>query len=550
MSDDFFQKYVKYKIKYLNAKKELSVGPTGDTCRTICEILKNLTYILIHGACLDGAMTAYLLRKYCEFEYNKIMFIAPGNNIIEKIDFIKRIKPDPKKIEIGLYDLALPTANIVNVKGKLINVNLDELGIVKIVDHHFSTKRFENNKSVTYSDDYAACGLIWKELTGDSSLITANKYLQVINKGDRGQLSLLNEETIDDFIIYIGLQKLLDYYSSINNRTLGGLVDNKFHIIDASIQMHACNQCMDKWVLFTNIINYIIDKEDPLLKNKIKEYDLSKKDKFEESFKKDGINTLLMIQIVGAIEIFRTYNYISKNLYYGSVYDMKGHDLGIKALFIPKEQYNTVISQFAGKTLKNIDYVIVYPPDGGANPRITLRGVSEKSNANELANLINGPEAGGHIKAASVGVSGEYIQKYIKIYENEKKDIKNYFPSSEELQKASIKLYNILLNNETYWYRPTERALNSSQFDTLVKNITNFTFDINQYLLIGETENEINYNDMCIKIIMNGARYPFTKKDDCLVKKSSVSTEPSKLSATAAVFVPKKVEKKFSYPFF
>ena len=355
---NYEHKFYKYRIKYENLLSQV-----GASASDICDITENLTDILIHGVCLDGAMTSYLLQKYCDVDPYKISYIPPGNAIISNIDQIKQINENAR---IGIYDLALP---------ELPKNVLSKYNIIKIVDHHSSTEAFKDETNVDYETDHATCGIIWSKYFNDPGLTTAPYYLQVIDKGDRGILSL-DIIYADDFIAYIGLQTILDTNASYRK---------------------------DGWRNIAKLMNYLVDKVDRKT-----------------------------VQKIGVIEILRQYYYIRKYTNHCFLSYFKNN----KIIYVPKKAGATV-AQISGKMLRDIDYVIVYPETIAAG-RLTIRGVSTNSNAVELGKEINYNDSGGHTKAASVGVDESVISNIHKnVQILEQKCIDEYSNDNNFLQKFS-----------------------------------------------------------------------------------------------------------------
>jgi len=339
-------KYLKYKKKYFKLKQRLRQIQTGGS---ICNIINQTTYIFVHGACLDGAMTAYLLVSYCGVDTNKIKYIAPGEYMVTQLSKNKEENPTTT---FGLYDLALPERDL----------DLQKLGVINMIDHHISSAKFKDKYKdlVTYNDQYATCGILWATLRNDPQLQSAPFYLQVINRGDRGLLSLENN-TVDDFSTYIGLQYILDQFA------------------------------VSKKNVYTEVpylINYLINTR---------------------SLTGQSILLSTFIKYVGIYEIINRCHEIYQ--YSDTCYtDKIGPGSEFTCIYLPKSRFVTTMAQVAGKTLQTVDFVIVYPDEPQTpEPRLTIRGISSRSNANELAKFINPADAGGHIKAASVGVTLEYI---------------------------------------------------------------------------------------------------------------------------------------------
>jgi hypothetical protein len=360
----------KYKSKYFKLKKQQIGG-------SICNTIHQTTHIFVHGACLDGGLTAYLLIKYCGVDMNKINYIAPGENIISELNQYLEANPEAK---FGLYDLALPERDL----------DLNQLHIVNMIDHHISSARFKNKG--TYTDKYATSGILWAMLNSDYQLANAPVYLKVVNKGDRGLLSI-NDSSIDEFCIYIGLQYILDKFAAIKK--------NKYEEVP-------------------NLMNYLINTNFLGGKN---------------------ISLVKFIKFIGVYEIIKRYYEIYQ--YSDTCYtDKIGPNYEYTCIYIPKSRFVTTIAQIAGKTLQDVDFVIVYPDlPNTPSPRLTIRGISPRSDANQLAKQINPQDAGGHIKAASVGVTLDYIAtiqsklKMMKLQCLESTVHTNYLPSLNSTQR-------------------------------------------------------------------------------------------------------------------
>jgi hypothetical protein len=469
----------KYKYKLSELSSQRGSG------QKMCQSVESLTHILIHGVCLDGSMTSYLLQKYCNIPEDKIRYIAPGNNILYTVDTIINEGGEPK---IGLYDLALP---------EISNDTLRDYPIKKIVDHHISTYNFSANQIVNYKSDYATCGIVWLDLF--DTIITAPLFLRVINKGDRGILSLDND--IEEFIIYIGLQKILDVYASNKKNT---------------------------WKKVGKLINYLIIYE---------------------------LNFLNLIKFIGTVEILRKYYYIRQythKCYVTTIFDT------IRVIYIPKTRHDTIISQVSGKMVKGVDYVIIYPnyvTDSPAPPRLTIRGVSDSSNANDLAKRINPNDGGGHIKASSVGVTYEYINNIEKTVMDLKNqcthdtvDNDNYLPNFTDTQ---VDLLNNLLttkasNNHLDPIELLKDAVNVNYNDVLkinairnrkIADIIQLKFNIDT--ILKKNNNEYSYVTEIINIINNALSIkitPYQWYEPAMTR--SVLKPGSSLNPNSPVFTP------------
>ena len=334
---DFKEKYLKYKTKYIQEK----IKQLGGDCNGVCKAIAGLDVILIHGHCLDGALVAYLLRKYCNVKDQLINFIAPGNYIVDTI------QSDPTNIKFGLYDLALPDMDqdtrITCGSGKKNVLMLDNKEIVHIVDHHFTTERYKKCMSSIVFDKFkSTSNIIWTDMTATNKTagsLNLKRFISVVNMGDRGQLGL-DQSTIDDFLIYIGLQKILDIF-----------LTNKSQLMKSPnlLQQYNDND-IDPILAFTDVLDHII-------RTAIIEH----------------------IQIIGLFEILNIYMYLS-----GKVPSYPGAKIGklygpIKSsitgtntiidshtLFLPKRSIvDTTIAQVAGKTIVGdqkdpINYIVIY----------------------------------------------------------------------------------------------------------------------------------------------------------------------------------------------
>ena len=390
---DFKEKYLKYKTKYIQEK----IKQLGGDCNGVCKAIAGLDVILIHGHCLDGALVAYLLRKYCNVKDQLINFIAPGNYIVDTI------QSDPTNIKFGLYDLALPDMDqdtrITCGSGKKNVLMLDNKEIVHIVDHHFTTERYKKCMSSIVFDKFkSTSNIIWTDMTATNKTagsLNLKRFISVVNMGDRGQLGL-DQSTIDDFLIYIGLQKILDIF-----------LTNKSQLMKSPnlLQQYNDND-IDPILAFTDVLDHII-------RTAVIEH----------------------IQIIGLFEILNIYMYLS-----GKVSSYPGAKIGklygpIKSnitgtntiidshtLFLPKRSIvDTTIAQVAGKTIVGdqkdpINYIVIY--SSKSKSRWSIRDVSV-NNTNKMGNAgnaytisisLNPSDAGGHEKASSVAVDDE-LQK-------------------------------------------------------------------------------------------------------------------------------------------
>lgn len=409
---NFRQKYIKYKTHHMINR----LNQLGGVCTTICAKINQMDYILLHGACLDGAMTGYLLRKYCHTDPNKFRFIAPGNYIIQTLEEISNTVTNPK---IGLYDLALPDlSNVKCAKGLIV----DNIRIDHIIDHHYITEKYKKicPDVVTYEKSASTAGIVFNDMTDngitvapsvpplrvDNGITVAPEdrtvqrtdkgkqrdikpnnlwiLVDVISQGDRGELSL--DKTFDKFLLYIGLQKILDMFSLFADS----------EIVDY----------VEKYNSFIDVLDFIVQKV-----------------------------PLVYIELIGSIEIISVCNYINHPVWNKNnkkfrpqISCLRGSNANIidrHTLFVPKRyKTDTVISQVLGKVLpsmgRKINYVVIFNVDSMTNirlsGRLTIRDVSQNSNlkegqtgnANTIAGLICPNDYGGHEKAASACINAEY----------------------------------------------------------------------------------------------------------------------------------------------
>src|SRR5579872_3086637 len=468
-------KYHKYKRLYYHSINKPQHGGN------ICDQIKNTTHILVHGACLDGAMTAYLLIKYCEVDPMKISFIAPGKNILDEISSIHENYQNPR---IGLYDLALPE----------IKLDLKQLGITNLVDHHITTSKIKSNV-ITYNPSYATSGIVWQSLFKDLS--EAPYLLQVINQGDQGKLSLFDPKTILDFISYIGLQTILDTFASRKK--------NNFETVP-------------------QLMNFLI-----------LHYDNN-----------------IFLQHLGTYEILRCLYKINQYSYtcYTSYIGGKNYT----CIYIPKTQFTTTISQIAGKSLEGVDFMIVYPDymtSGVEAPRLTIRGISEQSDANMLAKEINPSDGGGHIKAASVGVTTEYIDEIKRKVAKAKTECKDKL-GTNYLPEFTNDMADLLV---TYLYQMSGSFLsqkkligNSPSVDPdkaieyNIDQIIDLQLPINQFSVDPADNKLINYKSTLEHILEDADNTPIlpVKVSQMNVTAAEFKPQP-KLNPTANVFNPGRV---------
>ena len=208
--------------------------------------------------------------------------------------------------------------------------------------------------------------------------------------------------------------------------------------------------------------------------------------------------------------------------------------------------------------VKGVDYVIIYPnyvTDSPAPPRLTIRGVSDSSNANDLAKRINPNDGGGHIKASSVGVTYEYINNIEKTVMDLKNqcthdtvDNDNYLPNFTDTQ---VDLLNNLLttkasNNHLDPIELLKDAVNVNYNDVLkinairnrkIADIIQLKFNIDT--ILKKNNNEYSYVTEIINIINNALSIkitPYQWYEPAMTR--SVLKPGSSLNPNSPVFTP------------
>jgi len=427
--EHYREKYLKYKSKYLIQK----IKQIGGDCNMVCSQLNQLTNVLVHGDCLDGLFTAYLLRKNCVTDVTKFEFIAPGLNIIKKLDEIEDIG-DRK---IGLFDLSLPDPDQITNKSCNNNVlTIDDKHVTHIVDHHFMTLKYKDlcEKVVNYDGAYSTSGTIWNQINnkdideqpewnknlGDSTAAQRLvAFVNAISSGDRGQLALNKDGK--KFMLYIGLQKVLDLYR-VYKYSKKTYFREKY-----------TDRKIDPWIGFTNIIDYLVSNAN-----------------------------IELIQVIGAIEIVSVYNFLNtghQDIKFvtrkGNLYDAKNNIIDNNTLYVSKRgPSDSILGQVIGITLKNTDfdpinYIIIYNKDKYMSAaRFMIRDVSvtdsnkidANDNANTLAKKMNPDDSGGHERASSVGINANAWNNMLKVPEIDHSKSFKLLPADEEVIK------NVLVN--------------------------------------------------------------------------------------------------------
>jgi len=316
--------------------------------------LKNINAVILHGACLDGGISSWLLQKYGGLvdSYSnptaKVTFsyIPPGEPLINELN-------ETKDRQIALVDLALPTTKDTSI--------LSHTAL--IIDHHGSSKQYVDAESkaeskddtkkykIIYEDDYCAAGIIWTKLMR-KPLEEAPLILQAINYGDIGRLS--KDEYPDLFYIYCGLQSILELYR-IRERNI--------------------------WNYLPAVLGYIADNENNML---------------------DGYTIIEWIKYYGALLFYDEYNYIKLCLIESNIgntrlkIDENKTDT-YRTIFIKNR--TTLTSLVAGKTIDPAyaPLVMLVNPTG---TRFSIRKIAGEMNADKIAKILD-DHGGGHGAAAS-----------------------------------------------------------------------------------------------------------------------------------------------------
>lgn len=440
--ENYKKKYIKYKSKYLISK----IQQVGGNCRDICKQINQLTNIFVHGDCLDGLFTAYLLRKNCVTDITKFSFIAPGLNIIDKLDELE----SGKNSKIGLFDLSLPdTDQIPNKSCNGDVLTIDDKKVTHIVDHHFITSKYKDlcEKVVNYDSSYSTSGTIWNEINEKkieeqpetewdkkpSDNIAAQRlvaFVSAISSGDRGQLALNKDGK--KFMLYIGLQKILDLFRTYKYSK------SKF------FRENYSDRNIDPWIGFTNIIDYLVAHAN-----------------------------IELIQVIGAIEIVSVYNFLNTGYNdsvfvtrKGDLYDKDNKVIDNHTLYVAKRgPSDSIIGQVIGITLKNtefdpINYIVIYNKDKYMSAsRFMIRDVSinndnkidKNDNANTAAKKINPADSGGHERASSVGIDAGAWNNMTKVPEIDHNKKFKIASSEEEVLKNVLVNARATIGNTTFW---------------------------------------------------------------------------------------------------
>uniref|UniRef100_A0A6C0CBP6 Uncharacterized protein n=1 Tax=viral metagenome TaxID=1070528 RepID=A0A6C0CBP6_9ZZZZ len=482
--ENYKEKYIKYKSKYLFAK----IKQVGGDCREVCRQINKLTNIFIHGDCLDGLFTAYLLRKNCVPDVKKFSFIAPGLNIVKKINKIG----NEEDHRIGLFDLSLPDPD--QIPNKSCNndiLTINDKKVTHVVDHHFMTSKYQDlcRKVVNYDAAYSTSGTIWNEINNkkideqpdtewtqqtqrDLSAQRLSAFVGVISSGDRGQLALNKDGK--KFMLYIGLQKILDLFR------------NYKYSKSSYFKEKYSDRGIDPWIGFTNIIDYLVTSAN-----------------------------MELIQVIGAIEIVSVYNFLNVGhqdsnfvTRKGNLYDKNNNVIDNHTLYVAKRgPSDSIIGQVIGITLKNtefdpINYIIVYNKDKFMNvARFMVRDVSvnddnkidKNDNANTAAKKINPEDSGGHERASSVGIDANAWNNMIKVPEiDHNKKFKLATPEEDVIKNVLVNAWTTL-GKTAFW-----KIFASAQFEG--KTI---------YAICTDSINKTQYDNYINQLIESGLNYEF-----------------------------------------
>lgn len=488
MEEYYYGKYIKYKGKLFSERMKQLGGSCGD----ICGQINKLNNIFVHGDCLDGLFTAYLLRKNCVVDITKFSFIAPGLNIIDNIN---KIADNDSKI--GLLDLSLPDPDQIPNKGCSNNIlTINDKKIVHILDHHFMTSKYKNicKSTVEYDSNYSTSGTIWNKINdkkideqasyvfrNDNDLPSAatrlNAYVSAVSRGDRGELSL-SKDGGRDFMLYIGLQKYLDVYRVY-----------KFSNIKTIEQKFADSGKVDPWMGFTNVIESLVESASPFF-----------------------------LQIVGAIEIVSVYNFLNDEsdpnsnfmTRKGPLYDKDSHIIDDNALYVAKRHpADTILGQVLGITLKYsafdpINYIIIYDKErySKGKGRFMIRDVAVSAkdkkdptdNAHSVAKKINPNDSGGHEKASSVGIPDD--NAWSNMFSVPKIDDNKKFKINAQ-EEAVLKII----------LKSARETLGNSRFRRF---FVNYPFeDKNIYEIVKDCVDKRKYEDYITSLVVMGINRDF-----------------------------------------